>query len=101
MQFFEHPDGSHTRFYEPGDRVLLKTDRYIGRWRTAKAGEDAEVVRVHNGRDRTPSCIAFLDLHTTPGWGTIRVPQWEVEPSLSTQEKAVRLGAFPGQTAGS
>lgn len=91
MKFFEHPDGSRTKYYERGDSVTLTRDHFIGTWCTDKAGTVGTVVRVDDWPSKTPSCVAFLDLHTTPGWGTIRVPQWDVEPTEQTFGVATRI----------
>ena len=64
--------------YEPGDRVVLLKDHYIGEWMTDKAGSHATVVRVSKGRPP----VAFLDIQTDTskagGYGTIHVAPWDI-----------------------
>lgn len=33
---------------------------------------------------RAVAIALLIELHTTPGWGTIKVPQWDVEPTDQT-----------------
>lgn len=91
MKFFEHPDGSRSKFYEVGDQIRLIKDHYIGTWKTDDAGQTGVIRQVDNGRSKQPTTIAFLDVHTKPEWGIIRVPQWDVEPTEKTWATATRI----------
>lgn len=83
----EHPDGTRTLLYEPGDRVRFR--KTAQGWLWPEVGALGTVVRRDKPgawNDYQPSSIDWLEVQTDymkeHGFGALRVPPWYLEPVL-------------------